>query len=469
MRDDALEPVHLADSVWTDPDTIAALRDRRVGYLFRLARKFGASQTRIANVTGMGQAEVSRIQKGDREVMAIDVLERVAAGLNMPDPQRLTLGLAPSQPAEPAAYRATAPSTVEGRGPEVYSVRRRRFLELAGGGFLGTTVFPEAAAPSPVARLSRVLLSYATASEPASPPPTLDAMRRSVMVAKRNYQACRCTAAANDLPDILDHLHQAQQMLAGDDARTAHALSAEAHHVAASILLKRGNQGLAWVAAERSIQAARSSDDPTMFGSSARIMTHALINAGRDYLPEAATLAVSAAAQLAAEFRNPSPDALSVYGALLLRGAIATARQGDRAKTTELLDEAEIAARRLGGDHNHKWSAFGPTNVMLHRVNTSVALGDAGTAVDYALQIDPERVSIVERKASLFIDTARAFTQWGKYGQAFRSLNAAEEVAPEEVATRSSAHLVLADLRTHAPRNIALDVRDMAARSGVDE
>jgi transcriptional regulator with XRE-family HTH domain len=96
VRDDAMDPLVLPDQVWNEPETQAALRARRVGYLFQLAQKYaGASQTRIANVTGMAQSEVSRIRAGDRHVTAIDVLERVALGFDMPDRARVLLGLAP--------------------------------------------------------------------------------------------------------------------------------------------------------------------------------------------------------------------------------------------------------------------------------------------------------------------------------------------------------------------------------------
>ena len=52
----------------------------------------------------------------------------------------------------------------------------------------------------------------------------------------------------------------------------------------------------------------------------------------------------------------------------------------------------------------------------MHQVNVAVTLGDAGTTIDLARQIDLRAVTVTERKASLLIDVARAFFQWGKYG-----------------------------------------------------
>ena len=83
-----------------------------------------------------------------------------------------------------------------------------------------------------------------------------------------------------------------------------------------------------------------------------------------------------------------------MYGSLLLRGAIAAAQHGNRATAHELLTEADDAARRLGADGNLRWTAFGPTNTKLHRVNIAVVLGDAGTAIDVARGINLDKITI---------------------------------------------------------------------------
>jgi len=70
---------------------------------------------------------------------------------------------------------------------------------------------------------------------------------------------------------------------------------------------------------------------------------------------------------LDSDLPDPTPSSLSVYGALLLRGAVASAQDDNRVTAHELLAEAEDTARRLGQDANHCWTAFGPVNATLHR------------------------------------------------------------------------------------------------------
>jgi hypothetical protein len=253
--------------------------------------------------------------------------------------------------------------------------------------------------------------------------------------------------------------------LVGEAQSRAFALSADAHHVAAGLLLKLDDQGLAYLAADRSMRAAETSGDPVTVAASARIITHTLMSGG--HLGTAITTASSHAARLDRDVPAHTPDSLSVYGALLLRGSIAAAQLGNRGTAYELLGEAEDAGARLGFDGNLRWTAFGPANAKLHRVNIAVTLGDAGTAVDVARGIDPSTITVTERRATLLVDTARAFLQWGKHEKAYIALRAAEETAHEEVAGRPSVHRLIGDLLTSAPPSIRRDVEEFATQMGV--
>ena len=101
---------------------------------------------------------------------------------------------------------------------------------------------------------------------------------------------------------------------------------------------------------------------------------------------------------------------------LLLQGAMAAAKLGDATTATDLLDAADEAAQQLGGDHNHYWSCFGPTNVLLHRIAAAVELGDAPRALEMNKRIRPDGLAalVPERRVHYLLDMARGWAQVGR-------------------------------------------------------
>src|SRR4051794_38575814 len=85
----ALQPIELPDWAWERAEVREALRARDMGAVFRCVQRYaGASQARIAAAAGMTQARVNEIINGRREVSRLDVYERIADGLHMPDDAR---------------------------------------------------------------------------------------------------------------------------------------------------------------------------------------------------------------------------------------------------------------------------------------------------------------------------------------------------------------------------------------------
>ena len=132
------------------------------------------------------------------------------------------------------------------------------------------------------------------------------------------------------------------------------------------------------MAADRGLTAAQRAGDVTVTGSLFRSVVHSLLATGR----------FDAAAQLTADGSDYLSDSLgsadaglwSVYGSLFLAGAMASSRMEDRSLTRDFLEHAQRAAGYLGTDGNHLWTAFGPTNVAIHRVATAMELGDVQVA-----------------------------------------------------------------------------------------
>lgn len=92
-----LDPLHIPEGAWSDKSVHEFLSRRDIGGLFRrLSQLTGASQTRLGASVGLEQGYVSRVMAG-RRVTSIEVLERIADGLAMPDEPRMALGLAPAR------------------------------------------------------------------------------------------------------------------------------------------------------------------------------------------------------------------------------------------------------------------------------------------------------------------------------------------------------------------------------------
>ncbi|TYB61394.1 helix-turn-helix transcriptional regulator [Nonomuraea sp. PA05] len=427
--------------------------------LRRLRLRAGLSVREVARRATCGKSYVSDLEHGRRCAPSMPVVQALDQAVHAHGELVLRAGGSVANLANDAC---TAGSDALGKDAD--EVRRRGFVGLTGAALfdavLGACDDP-ARAGGAIDALAGVLVDHSPSSDSPVDLPSLD---HAVGAAKRNYQACRYFQVINGLPVLLRDLRVACTVLEGDARLRAYALSAEAYHAAASVLLKQEDKGLAWLAADRSVRMARASQNPLVIGSSARIITHALMDGGHHRT--AADVARKAALRMDAALADPSPDDLSVYGTLLLRGAIAAAHSGERHVTAELLDEAADAGARLGHDGNHMWTAFGPNNVLCHRVHIAVRLGDAGTAIEYARRVEIGNLPADERRASLLLDTSRAFLMRGQHESALHSLRAAGELAPQEVVGRGAPLRLAGDILAGAPPGLRREAREYAASLG---
>lgn len=232
----------------------------------------------------------------------------------------------------------------------------------------------------------------------------------------------------------------------GDDRRVASGRLALTYQVAASVLTKLGEADLAWSASDRGIREAQASENPVIVGSLLRSVAHSLLSTGA--FAEASSLVLDTAGYLEPHVRRGGPSLLSVYGTALLVGAMSAARNEDRSGSRDFLDEADRAARMLGGDHNRLWTAFGPTNVSIHRVSTAMELGDVQVAVDLGPDLDTSAVP-TERRVRHALEVARALSTTNKRDLALATVLDAERLAPEQVRYHYlSRHLVQMWVRT---------------------
>ncbi|MGX1505386.1 UNVERIFIED_CONTAM: transcriptional regulator with XRE-family HTH domain [Streptomyces graminofaciens] len=294
-------------------------------------------------------------------------------------------------------------------------------------------------------RLSRLL--FGPEAEAQLPTPAPIAVR--VEKAWNDYQGGRLGSVVAALPGLLQTAQELEDRAArrGEDRHDCWAVSARTHHLAATTLAKIGESDISWLAAERAMQAADSSDDPLVLASAARSGTHALLANGR--YEAAMQLGDATANWLAPRVADSDPSALSLLGMIHLRAAVAAARHQDRPTATRLLDRAEELADALGSDENYWQTGFGPTNVLLHRLSIELDLDNVAYVVENG-RINVDHMP-QERSVSHRIDFARALSLAGHGDEAFAELRTAERTSPQLVRNNPRVRETLRDLTKQSP------------------
>jgi hypothetical protein len=126
------------------------------------------------------------------------------------------------------------------------------------------------------------------------------------------------------------------------------------------------------------------------------------------------------------------PRLLSTSGTLHLVGAMTSARLGNRLIAQDHLAKADAAAQTQGRDANHLWTAFGPTNVAIHRVSIAAELGDYQRAAVLGEPIDVTPMPM-ERQVRHRLEVARALHFQRRQHDSLSLVLFAETSAPDQV------------------------------------
>lgn len=278
----------------------------------------------------------------------------------------------------------------------------------------------------------------------------------------RLYQDARYVPVIRALPELLqaaDRLH-----LAGDpEFRLAYV---SAYVVAAKLLTKLGSTDLAGRAADRAAVAAGVTGSLEAQGMAIFQVACTLLQSGRT--AEAESLAVAMAERSTASVRPARPSLASTAGALWLIAALAAGRRADRTQASRWLDEADRLAQVLGRDANHGWTAFGPTNVAIHRVSVAAKVGDAAAATEAAAAVDVDRLppGLRSRRAQTHVDLAWAEAKRKRDAEATLHLLEVEREAPAALRYNVLARETLWELLSRQRRRSSRVVTDLAARAG---
>jgi tetratricopeptide (TPR) repeat protein len=270
------------------------------------------------------------------------------------------------------------------------------------------------------------------------------------------------------LADLISTLERTVRLGPLDDRDDARRLLTDTYQAAAAMLAKISENDAAWIAADRAAIVAEQLSDPLLVAASLFRMAHVFISLRQlAQAHQVAQEAVHALEPVVTTDGQDSPvQAMSLYGAFHLVLAVVAARENHRAEAQDHLNAAREVAAHLKGDRNDFGTEFGPTNVALHAVSIAVDLGDAGTALDLAQDVEPSQLS-PERQARFLVDVARAQAMRRQIGEAFRSLERAEEISPEQTHNLLTATEVVRDLIQLAGPHARPELRAMADRFDV--
>ncbi|MFF2576366.1 helix-turn-helix domain-containing protein [Streptomyces goshikiensis] len=414
----------------------------RIGELIRQARVLqGRSQADVAADLGYHQSKISRLESG-RGTDDIRVLRDVARILRIP-----------------LAHLGLADSALEAEldDPETEDMLRRRTLLAASVTMLATPAPVAVAHPALVQALLPGVLATSTIESSSA-----EQFRQRAMNVRRLLTTCDYAELERTLPSLITDLRQAARSSAQPEEVSR--FLAIAYQTSASLLLKRGDPGTAWLAVGRAMAEAERFGDPLVLAASVRLQAHVLVR--ERHARQAVTLIQHTASQLTGSYDRRSPHHLAVLGLLLLRGVTAASRAGDRAATSEFVTEAKEVAHYVALAQPDAWANFSSINVTLHQISAAVSFGDAGTALDAARPLMRRHIPVPERRAALWIETARAYAQQDRLADGYQALRIAETCAAQDV-RRPAVRELVADMASRDRRRTLPELHHFSRRLGV--
>jgi transcriptional regulator with XRE-family HTH domain len=386
-------------------------------------RRRGLSQVKLAGLLGRSESWLSQVERGVRSIDRISVLIEVAGALNVP-------------------ITELSPDPLIQEGPDEH---------------------PAAQAVRQVLT-ETVTLDLVAQESPRGRTPDMEELRARAGQAWELTHRSSYVELASLLPDLIMDSERATRRLTGEDRTAAFSLLAQVYQATAAAMAKLRQVDVAWVAGDRSIEAAERAGEPLLAAAGVFRIAHAFLSGNR--IEEALRTALAAADALEPQVATGPPELVALWGALNQVGAVIATRANEEDIARERMRKAEEAAARLGEDRNDFGTEFGPTNVALHAVAVAVELGDAGEALRRAASVDASRLS-VERRGRFLLDVARAYAQRRKTVEAVHAIEEAEALAPEQVRSHPMVREMVRDLLRGERRRVNPELRRLAERVGV--
>jgi transcriptional regulator with XRE-family HTH domain len=388
-------------------DDVTGIGDR----VRRSRRAKGLTQMQLAELCGRSESWVRGVEHGRLTLDRHSVIDRIADVLNVDVAWLLGQPYTPTSPTGDAGHSAV---------PALRMAIRRTSLILSG--------HPGIAAST----------AYTSISD----------LERRVGTTTRLRQAADLAGVMDRLPGLMEALNTALITGTTDEQERALGLLIEVCHVARMVLNQLGHHDLAWTAVENAAFAASRLGDPLAQATSAWDRCGVLLHTGA--LGETISVAEAALGRLDPLLSAPTPPVLSLWGALHLRCAVASARRQDAASASRYLHEAHVVADKIGADRNDFQTVFGPTNVQIHGVEIAVELGQPTVALRRARQLNVTSLVSRERIVHHGIDVAQAYGWVKQDARAVQTLRQAAALAPQYVYNHPMARALVAKMTSRA-------------------
>ena len=393
-------------------------------------RRRGITQEVLAGLLGRSVEWLAQFERGAKELDRLSTIVAIASALGI-EPVKLL-------PAAFFAHRQELHDTVLGTAPDSVPAIKSAMFRYNG-----------------TARLLGV---------PDRAPVDRNGLCRRIDEAFGYSQTERWSALGPLLPDLIADGWHAAHTTTGEDAARGFGLLSQVHHVTSGMLDRIGEPELSSIAAERALAAAERSENDLLVAVAAWRLAVVLRHDGQ--LQEATDVPVAAADALRGHL-GESPQHASVYGALMLKGAVGAASLHDHTAVRDYLRECNQAAQRIG-DRNDYWLAFGPTNVAIHRVWLATEMGDPTDALTQAEHVAEAALppELAERRVSHLITVG-----WSHYlrrhdDEALAALAAARAAAPEQLMFTRRVHDMVRQMRRRDRRG-RRELRELADFVGV--
>lgn len=388
-----------------------------IGQRIRQYRSDRMTQTELATAAGVSVDLIRKLEQGARHTLSISSLQRIARALDVDAGELLS--------------KTTALPDV---GEHSGAVAIRRALTYVG----------DLIGDDPDVELATIIEGH-----------------RTINYGWGLYWGGRYDQLGKLLPGAIAQARATVREAPEAERGAAHDVAAQVHQLAACTLVHLGYADIAHLALREALNLASAGTDPLRVSALRCSLSWLLLTQGR--FTESHQLATATAAGIAPSEDSPLPT-WSLYGSLLLTGATAAGRAGERPVAGVLLDEAREAASRTGARNDYE-SAFGPDQVLMQTVDVEIVTENYDAALVAGRRMPRDAALPVAARARHLSDIALAHTRLGNDGAALDTLDTMTRMAPSWSRYQTQPRQIYRELRERAANTPRL--RALAEQLGI--